>query len=96
MSVFDERHELLDHLEFKHGVLRGRLTAALDVLSDAQITIGTHAAYCQRPSNPARPTADVEEAMKLIGQVKELLVDVIGRLGTDAAATRGASPAAPK
>ena len=80
MSVFQERHELLDHLEFKHGVERGRLVAALDILTDALITIGTHAAYCKRPRFPERPTADVEEVMKLIEQAKELLKDVVARL----------------
>ncbi len=76
MSVFEERAELLDDFEFKYGAVRGRLAAAVDILSDAQITIGTHAAYCKRPSDPRHPTRDIEEVMRHLGHVKELLSDV--------------------
>jgi hypothetical protein len=81
MSVFDERRDLLDDLEFKHGSVRGRLAASLDILSDAQITIGTHAAYCKQPRDPARPTRDIEEALKHIDHAKELLADVLKTVG---------------
>ena len=77
MSVFDERRDLLEHLEFKHGPLRGRLAASMDILSDAQVTIGTHAAYCKQPRDPSRPTKDIEDALKQLDQVKELLADVL-------------------
>lgn len=77
MSVFDERRASLDDLEFKHGRLKGRLVGAMDVLSDAQITIGTHAAYCKQPRDPNRPTRDIEDAMRLIDHAKELVADLI-------------------
>jgi hypothetical protein len=81
MSVFEDRRSLLEHLEFKHGSVRGRLAASLDILSDAQITIGTHAAYCKQPRDPSRPTKDIEEALKHLDHAKELLADVLTTLG---------------
>lgn len=83
MSVFADRRDLLDNLEFKHGQSRGRLVAAMDILSDAQITIGTHAAYCKQPRDPARPTHDIEQALQHIDHVKELLSDLIARPGNE-------------
>lgn len=80
MSVFEDRRDLLENLEFKHGPLRGRLAASMDILSDAQVTIGAHAAYCKRPRDPSRPTRDIEEALKLLDHVKELLADVLQSL----------------
>jgi len=79
MSVFSDRHDLLENLEFKHGPRRGRLVAAMDILSDAQITIGTHAAYCKQPRDPTRPTRDVEEVLRHIEHAKELLADVLAQ-----------------
>ena len=84
MSVFEERAELLDDLEFKYGRTLGRMAAAVDILSDAQIAIGTHAAYCKRPSNPTLPTRDIEDVLLLLSQVKELLQDVRGTLAQKA------------
>lgn len=80
MSVFEERGELLDHLEFKLGPTRGRLAAAIDILSDAQIAVGTHAAYCKQPRDPTRPTRDIEDVLRRLDHVKELLLDLRGRL----------------
>lgn len=80
MSVFDERAELIDHMEFKFGKPLGRVAAAMDLLSDIQIAVGTHAAYCKRPSNPTRPTRDIEDVLRMIGHVKELMVDLRSEL----------------
>ena len=77
MSVFEARQALIDELEFKHGRTRGRLAAAMDILSDAQITIGTHAAYCKQPRDPSRPTRDIEEALRHLEHVKELIADLM-------------------
>ena len=80
MSVFNERADLIDDLEFKHGKPLGRVAAAMDLLSDIQIAVGTHAAYCKRPSNPTLPTRDIEEVLQLVGYVKELMVDLRDQL----------------
>lgn len=76
MSVFKERADLLDDMQFKFGPTLGRVAAAVDILSDAQIAVGTHAAYCKRPSNPTLPTRDIEDVLLLLSHVKELLLDL--------------------
>jgi hypothetical protein len=76
MSVFDERPDLIDDMEFKYGRPLGRVAAAIDLLSDIQIAVGTHAAYCKRPSNPTLPTRDIEDVLRMVGHVKELLFDL--------------------
>jgi hypothetical protein len=80
MSVFEERAPLLDDMQFKYGPTIGRIAAAVDILSDAQIAVGTHAAYCKRPSNPTLPTRDIEDVMLLLSHVKELLQDLRSQL----------------
>jgi len=80
MSVFEERADLLDDMQFKYGPTLGRVAAAVDILSDAQIAIGTHAAYCKRPSNPTLPTRDIEDVLLLLSHVKELLQDLRAQL----------------
>jgi hypothetical protein len=85
MSVFQKRADLIEHFEFKHGKVLGRVAAAIDILSDAQITIGTHAAYCKQPRNPERPTRDIEEALEHLSHIKELLSDLRQSLTSDRA-----------
>ena len=80
MSVFDERAELVEDMEFKYGRPLGRVAAVMDLLSDIQIAVGTHAAYCKRPSNPTLPTRDIEDVLRMVGHVKELMVDLRGQL----------------
>ncbi len=77
MTDPDVRRDRLEDLEFKYGRTKGRLVGAMDILSDAQITVGTHAAYCKQPRNPNRPTRDIEEALRLIDQAKELVAELI-------------------
>lgn len=83
MSVFDARREQLDDLEFKHGRIKGRLVAVMDALTDAQVTIAAHAAYCKRPRDPARPTRDIEQAVRHLDHAKELVADLIERAGRE-------------
>ena len=71
------REQWLDDLEFKHGRDKGRLVAAMDLLSDAQIKVGTHSAYCKSPAPPGRPSADIEEVLSDIARAKDLLATVI-------------------
>lgn len=77
MPDSNDRRQRLDDLEFKHGPFKGRLVGTMDILSDAQITIGTHAAYCKQPRDPSRPTKDIEDAMRLIDHAKQLVADLI-------------------
>ncbi|RIK68863.1 MAG: hypothetical protein DCC65_01660 [Planctomycetota bacterium] len=77
MTDPDVHRDRLEDLEFKHGRTKGRLVGAMDILSDVQITIGTHAAYCKQPRNPDRPTRDIEEAIRLIDRAKQLVAELI-------------------
>ncbi len=72
MSVFSERAALLEHLEFKFGPVRGRLAALLDILSDVEVGVGAHTAYCQAAKNAARPPRDLRDALRQLGHAKEL------------------------
>lgn len=77
MSVFAERAELLEQLEFKWGRSRGRLAAAMDILSDLSVALGTHNAYCQAARQSPRASQDLLDALRGIGHVKELLASLI-------------------
>ncbi len=84
MSVFRERAALLDELEFKYGIERGRLAAALDLLSDLAIVLGTHVAYCRQSEQTTRPTRDMQSAMQHVEHVKELVVSLLHPPGESA------------
>ena len=80
MTVFDERHEELERLEFQMGVPRGRLAATLDVLTDAIVLVGQHGVYCQSARQPGRPAMDVQLILKLLNDSKELIGSTIEEL----------------
>jgi len=80
MSVFDERSEELERLEFQMGVPRGRLAATLDVLTDAIVLVGQHGVYCQSVRQPGKPAMDVQLILKLLNDSKELVGSTIEEL----------------
>lgn len=77
MSVFSERSELIETLEFKWGRARGRLAAANDILSDLAVTLGTHAAYCQAARQSTRVSSDLTYAQTCLRHAKELLASLL-------------------
>jgi hypothetical protein len=77
MSVLDEKHEELEHYEFRMGVSRGRLAVALDSLTDALTMVGQHGVYCQSARQPGRPAMDIQMVMKGITDAKELIASVM-------------------
>lgn len=77
MSVFAERAELLDRLEFKFGKQRGRLAATMDVLSDAEVLLGSHLAYCQAARGSSRPPPDLDDARRQVQYAKELVASLL-------------------
>jgi len=77
MSVFSQRAELLDQLEFKLGRSRGRLAAVMDILSDAEILLGSHTAYCQAARGSTRPPADLDDARRQLSHAKELVSSLL-------------------
>jgi len=75
MSVWDEKHEELEHYEFRMGVARGRL--ALDSLTDALTMVGQHGVYCRSARQPGMPAMDIQIVMKGITNAKELIASVM-------------------
>jgi len=80
MSVFDDRHEALEHYEFRMGLPRGRLAVTLDLLTDALVLVGQHGVYCTSARNPAKPAMDVRIIGKSIADAKELVLSVMEEL----------------
>src|SRR5215467_4116406 len=77
MSVWDEKHEELEHYEFRMGVMRGRLAVALDSLTDALTMVGQHGVYCQSARQPGKPAMDIQIVLKGITDAKELISSVM-------------------
>ena len=77
MSVFKERSEELERLEFQMGFERGRLGMTLDLLTDALTLVGQHGVYCQSARQPGKPAMDVQIILSLLNDSKELIVTVM-------------------
>jgi len=80
MSVYQERAEELERLEFQMGVERGRLAVTLDMLTDALSLVGQHGVYCQSARQPGKPAMDVQLIMTLVADSKELVISVMEQI----------------
>jgi len=80
MSVYQERAEELERLEFQMGVERGRLAVTLDMLTDALSLVGQHGVYCQSARQPGKPAMDVQLIMALVADSKELIISVMEQI----------------
>ena len=89
MSVYDERREELEKQEFMMGTERGRLSVTLDLLTDALVLVGQHGVYCQSARQPGKPAMDIQMISKCLTDAKQLVVDVMGKLKSEAAKERG-------
>jgi hypothetical protein len=76
-SIYKERSEELEKLEFQYGVERGRLAMAQDLLTDALALVGQHGVYCQSARQPGKPAMDLQLILKLMNDSKELVTDVM-------------------
>ena len=81
MSIYDERHEELERLEFQMGSARGRLALTMDLLTDALVLVGQHGVYCVSARNPAKPAMDIQLINKSLDDAKTLIADVIRQAG---------------
>lgn len=72
----DHERDRLDDMEFQYGPQRGRLLKAVNLLTDAQVAVGTHAAYCRNPRDPAEPTRDIQDVLRLLERAKGLIQSV--------------------
>jgi hypothetical protein len=80
MSVFEERHDALEHHEFMMGKARGQLAVVLDVLTEALVLVGQHGVYCHSASDPRKPALDVQLIGKSLTDAKELVANVMEEL----------------
>lgn len=76
-SIYKERSEELEKLEFQYGIERGRLAMAQDLLTDALSLVGQHGVYCQSARQPGKPAMDLQLILKLLNDSKELVTDVM-------------------
>ena len=81
MSVYNERREELEKHEFMMGTERGRLAVTLDLLTDALVLVGQHGVYCQSARQAGKPAMDIQMISKCLVDAKELVSDVMGKLG---------------
>jgi len=88
MSIFHDRHQSLEHEEFKSGPTRGRLAVTLDVLTDALILVNQHTVYCHS-THPARDLAVVQQQIQ---GAKDLVQSVLAELATKQPRTAKSSP----
>jgi hypothetical protein len=80
MSAFKELSQELERHEFQMGAERGRLSVAMDRLTDALVLVGQHGVYCQSARQPGRPAMDVQMILAGIEDAKELVGSVMVEL----------------
>lgn len=79
-SVYIDRRRELESAEFQYGVEAGRLTVALDLLTDSLVMVGQHGVYCQSARQPGRPAMDLQIILQGLEQSKELVLSVMDDL----------------
>lgn len=79
-DVLHTRGEELEREIFMRGEARGRLSVAMDVLTDALVLVGQHGVYCTSSRNPAVPKMDLQAVLAGIGGAKELVADAMEHL----------------
>jgi hypothetical protein len=77
MSVYQDRKDDLERLEFQMGLERGRLAVTLDLLTDALVLVGQHGVYCQSARQPGKPAMDIQIINRCIADAKELVASVM-------------------
>lgn len=79
-DVLHTRGEELEREIFMRGEARGRLSVAMDVLTDALVLVGQHGVYCTSNRNPAVPKLDLQAVLAGIGGAKELVASAMEAL----------------
>lgn len=78
-DVLHTRATELEREIFMRGEINGRLSVALDVLTDALVLIGQHGVYCTSSRNPTAPKLDLQAVLAGIGGAKELVAEAMDR-----------------
>lgn len=79
-DILHARGEELEREIFMRGEAGGRLSVALDVLTDALVLVGQHGVYCTSNRNPAVPKLDLQAVLAGIGGAKELIAGAMEHL----------------
>ena len=72
MTVFREKSDDLESLEFQMGLERGRLALTLDILTDALVLVGQHGVYCRSARQAGTPAMDIQIVQTCITDVNAL------------------------
>lgn len=72
-DILHARGEELEREIFMRGEAAGRLSVAMDALTDALVLVGQHGVYCTSNRNPALPKLDLQAVLAGIGGAKELV-----------------------
>lgn len=83
-DILHTRGEELEREIFMRGRAQGRLSVALDVLTDALVLVGQHGIYCTSNRNPAMPKLDLQAVLAGIGGAKELVAGAMDELQSQA------------
>lgn len=65
---------------FMLGEAAGRLSIAMDALTDALVLAGQHGVYCTSSHNSAVPKLDLQAVLAGIGGAKELVAEAMEHL----------------
>ena len=76
-DVFHARAQELEREEFMRGAAAGRLSVAMDLLTDALVLVGQHGVYCRSERNASQPKLDLQQVLASIGGAKELLASAM-------------------
>lgn len=79
-DILHTRGEELEREIFMRGETGGRLSIALDALTDALVLVGQHGVYCTSSRNPAVPKLDLQAVLAGIGGAKELIAGAMDHL----------------
>ena len=79
-DILHTRGEELEREIFMRGEAGGRLSVALDALTDALVLVGQHGVYCTSSRNPAVPKLDLQAVLAGIGGAKELVAGAMDHL----------------
>jgi hypothetical protein len=80
ISAFVQHRDELERAEFQHGAAGGRLSVAMDVLTDALVLVMQHGIYCQSARQPGKPAMDVQLISLGIEHAKELIASSLEEL----------------
>ena len=93
MEAYRER---MERYAFQMGPARGRLAAALDILTDALALVGQHGIYCRSAGRPGQPAMDIRLVMDQIDSSKGLILDAMTEMKKEESEPEAGTPGSSK